>query len=169
MENYLAIIKRVIEEHQTIRGHVKLVGDSLSDREALTSLERARADWVPGRPELLATTQKELQQAIESLDEGLKNHFAFEGKALPPLLGKLFMRAILLDHQEIRKAIAEAKSIAAETKLKGLSREDLLSKESHIQQRISNICQLVEEHAAREETILDMLRRALEEKEQGKS
>ena len=169
MEDYLAIIRRVIEEHQNIRGHVKLVGDSISDEEALTSLERARADWVPGKPELLAEMQKKLQQAISFLDEGLKNHFAFEGKALPPLLGELFMRAIILDHQEIMKEIDEAKSIAAETRLEGLSREELLSKESHIQQTISNICRLVEEHATKEEIILEMLQRALEEKEQSKS
>jgi len=165
MEDYLAIIRRVIEEHQTIRGHIKLVGDSISDREALTSLERARTDWIPGRPELLAETQKKLQQAISFLDEGLKNHFAFEGKALPPLLGELFMRALVLEHQEIRKEIDKAKSIATETKLEGLSREELLSRESHIQQTISSICQLVEEHATKEEIILEMLQRALEEKE----
>ena len=165
MEDYLAIIRRVIEEHQTIKGHIKLVGDSISDREALTSLERARTDWIPGRPELLAETQKKLQQAISFLDEGLKNHFAFEGKALPPLLGELFMRALVLEHQEIRKEIDKAKSIATETKLEGLSREELLSRESHIQQTIGSVCQLVEEHATKEEIILEMLQRALEEKE----
>ena len=165
MEDYLAIIRKVIEEHQAIRGHIKLVGDSISDREALTSLERARTDWIPGRPELLAETQKKLQQAISFLDEGLKNHFAFEGKALPPLLGELFMRALVLEHQEIRKEIDKAKSIATETKLEGLSREELLSRESHIQQTIGSVCQLVEEHATKEEIILEMLQRALEEKE----
>ncbi len=169
MEDYLAIIKRLIEWHQTIREHVKLGGDSISDREALTSLEKVRADWVPGRPELLAKTQKKLQQAISSLDEGLKNHFAYEEEVLPPLLGELFMRALVLDHREIMKEINEAKSIATETRLEGLSREELLSKESYVQQTISSMCHLVEEHLTREETILEMLRRALEEKEQNKS
>ena len=169
MEDHLAIIKRVIEEHQIIRGHIKLVGDSISDREALTTLEKARADWMPGRPELLVETQKKLQQAISSLDEGLKNHFAYEEEVLPPLLGELFMRALVLDHREIMKEINEAKSMATETKLEGLSREELLSKESYVHQTISSMCHLVEEHIAREEIILEMLRRALEEKEQNKS
>ena len=164
MENYLATIRKVIEEHQTIREHVKLVGDSVSDREALTSLERARADWIPGRLEILVEGQKKLQQALSSLDEGLKNHFAFEGTALRPLLGELFMRALLLEHREIEREIDKAKSMVAKAKLEGLNREELLSKESHMQQMINSICLLVEEHAAKEEAILDMIKRALEDK-----
>ncbi len=168
MEDYLAIIRRIIEWHQTLREHVRLVGDSLSDREALTSLERARADWVPGRPEILAEKQKKLQRAISFLDEGLKNHFAYEEKVLPPLLGELFMRALILDHQEIREKIKENESIVANIKLEGLSRDELLSQESYIQQVIESSYQLFEGHATREEIILEMLRRALEDKEQNK-
>jgi len=168
MENYLATIRKVIEEHQTIREHVKLVGDSVSDREALTSLERARADWIPGRLEILAEGQKKLQQVLSSLDEGLKNHFAFEGTALRPLLGELFMRALLLEHREIEREIDKAKSMVAKAKLEGLNREELLSKESQMQQMINSICLLVEEHATKEEAILDMIKRALEDKSKNK-
>jgi len=163
MENYLAIIRRVIEEHQTIRSHVKLVGETIPDREALSILEKAHADWVPGRPEILTEAQNKLKRAIASLEEGLKNHFAFEGRALPPLLGELFMQAIFLDHQEIMTAINEGKSTAAEIKLEGLSRDELLVRESQIQEKIGKICRLIEEHANREETILDMLQRVLAE------
>ena len=169
MEDYLAIIRRVIEEHQTIRGHIKLVGDSIPDREALTSLEKARADWVPGQPTFLAEIQEKLQRVIMSLDEGIKNHFVYEEKVLPPLLGKLFMRALILDHREVTKEINEGKSVATGIRLEGLSREELLSKESQVQQTISSICRAVEEHLTKEETILEMLRAALEEKAQNKS
>jgi len=164
MLDKLAIINRVIEEHQAIRQYVKLAGDSVSDWEALSSLERARADWIPGRLEILSEKQKRLQQTMSALEEGLKNHFAFEEKALPPLLGELLARALILEHQEIKKEIDKAKSITAEAKLEGLSRDELLSKESNIQQMVDSICQLVEEHATREETILAMMQRALEEK-----
>jgi len=138
MQDNLAIIRRVIDEHESIRGHVKLVGDSISDQEALPSLG--------------------------FLDEGLRNHFAYEEKVLAPLLGELFMRALVLDHQEIRKEIDVAKSIVTEAKLEGLSREELLNKESHIQQVIKNMCYLIEEHAYKEETILEMLQKVLDEK-----
>ena len=168
MENYLAIINRVIAEHQTIRGHVKLVGDSIPDREALAGLEKTRADWVPGKPEALAETQDQLLQAINSLEEGLNNHFAFEESTFPKLLGELFMQAILLDHHEIMKEIQEDRAIAAEVKLSGLSRDDLLDREAKIQQTINNLVQLIGEHASREEVLLDMLRRVVEDKAQSK-
>lgn len=164
MEDGLAIINRIIEWHQAIRGHLKLVGDSISDAEAVASLEATQDDWIPGRPGILAGKQNKLQQGLSSLDEGLKNHFAFEEEVLPPLLGELFMRALMLDHREISVKIDEAKSIVADTRLEGLSREELMSTESHMQQLLSRLCDLVEEHATREETTLGMLQRALTEK-----
>ena len=143
---------------------MKLVGDSISDQEAVASLRGAHADWIPGRLEVLAEKQEKLQRTLSFLDEGLRNHFAFEEEALPPLLGELFMRAILLDHREIVKQIDEAKSLAADIKLEGSQREELLSKESHMQRVIDGISHLVEDHAAREETLLEMLERALRDK-----
>ena len=165
MQDKLAVIKRIIDEHQTIKEHIKLVGDSVSDEEALAALQKAHADFIPGRLEVVSEKQKKLQQTVSSLEEGLKNHFTFEEKAMPPLLGELLMQAFVLEHREISKEIDEAKSKVANTKLEGLSREELLSKESHMQQMIDSICQLVEEHAAKEEAILDMVQRALEQEE----
>ena len=88
----------------------------------------------------------------------------WEEKALPPFLGELLTQALLLEHREITKEIDEATSAVANTRLEGLIREELLSKESEMQQMIDDICQLVEEHAIKEEAILEMLRRAVEKK-----
>ena len=169
MEDNLVIINQIIEQHQTIKGHVKLVGDSVTDEEALLALGKTLPEWIPGQLEVLAEKQKKLQQAMSFLDEGLKNHFAYEEKVLPPLLGELFMRALVLEHQAIKKEIDQAKSMAEEAKLEGLSRDELLSQEAFIQQTIGGLCESVEEHATREEVLLDMVRRVLEEKKQSKS
>lgn len=169
MPDNLDTINRLIEWHQSIKGHVKLVGDSITDREALSSLERVRSDWIPGRPEILAEKQNKLLQAISFLEEGLRNHFAYEGRVLPPLLGKLFMRALILDHQGIRKEIKQAKSIVANTSLEGLSRDKLLAEEAHIQQVVGNIGRLVEEHLTKEEVLLEMLQRALQQERPNQS
>ena len=163
MPDSLANIRKVIEEHQLIRGHLKLVGDTVSDREAVADLEEARIDWIPGRPQSLVEIKESLQQALSLLDEGLKNHFVFEEEALPPLLGELFMKAIRLDHQEIMKALKQAKTMSTDTRLVGLSRDELMRKEAETQQTISNLCQLIEEHAGKEEIILEMLQKGLEE------
>ena len=162
MSDYLAEINNIIEEHQTIRGHVKLVGESIGDQEALFSLQSTRPDWIPGRLEILSEKQNKLVQTISSLSEGLKIHFAKEERFLPPVLGELIMRALILEHQEIMKAIKEVRTIATDTKLEGLSREDLMSQEAEIQQKVGNLCNLIEEHANKEELMLEMVQRALE-------
>jgi hypothetical protein len=142
---------------------MKLTGESVTDEEALTALEKARADWIPGRPEAVSAKQGRLQQAIGFLDEGLKNHFAFEENVFPSLLGDTLARAITLEHEGIRRELEETKPVAADIRLEGLSREDLLAEEARWQQRIDVVSQLVEEHARKEELILDMVRRVLEE------
>ncbi len=164
MADNLKIVDRVIKEHHTIREHVKLIGDSVSDLEALFSLQKARPDWILSSMEALSEKQGKLQQTISALDEGLKNHFSFEEKLLPPLFGELLMQALILEHREIKKRIDETKSLLTNTKLEGLSRRELLSQKAQIQQRVEGILQLVEEHAGREETILKMLKKALEAK-----
>jgi hemerythrin len=164
MADNLKIVNRAIDEHHTIRGHVKLVGDSVSDLEALFSLQKARPDWILSSTDALSEKQDKLRQTISALDEGLKNHFSFEEKLLPPLFGEFLMQALILEHREIKKRIDETKSLVTNTKLEGLSRRELLSQKAQIQQKVEGILQLVEEHAAREETILKMLKKALEAK-----
>ena len=164
MADYLAKINEIIAEHQTIRGHVKLVGESIGDQEALLSLQRVRPDWIPGRMEILSEKQNKLTQTISSLSEGLRNHFAKEERLLPPILGEFLMQALILEHREIGKTTEEASAMAADTGMEGLSREDLISRETEIQQKISYLCNLIEEHASKEELMLEMVQRALEEK-----
>ncbi len=168
MSDELAIINRVMEEHYKIRSSVKLVGDSMTDREALSSLSKARADWVPGRLEILTEKQKKLEQTLNALKEGLERHFGYEETYLPPILGELFMRALLIDHREIRKEIDQTKTSVINLEVAGLSREECLVKESEIQQVVDNLSQAVEEHTYREEIVLEMLQKALQEKQQNK-
>ncbi|MFC2045811.1 hemerythrin domain-containing protein [Chloroflexota bacterium] len=163
MPDKLAMIKRIAAEHQGIKGHIKLVGDTVADQEALNALEQLRIDWIPGQLSIINERRNKLEQVINLLDEGLTNHFAFEEEVLPEILGNLFTDALILDHNEIRKEINEAKSLIVKDGLEGLNREDLLAREADIQQVINGICGLIEEHAGREEVILEMVQRTLKE------
>ena len=169
MSENLEAIRRVIEEHHTIRGHVKLLGDTVNDIEAIMALERARTDWVPGRPEALEEKRNSLREGLSNLEGGLRNHFASEHKVFPSLLGDLLTQAIELEHQAITREIEEARAMVAAPARDGLSRDELLGEESRVQQRIGTILQLVEGHASKEETVLDMVRAALQEGEKGAS
>lgn len=170
MQSNLAIINRVIAEHQRIREQITLAGTAINDMEALFWLQRAFSSWSQSSIDALVEKQKQLQQTIGSLAEGLDKHFGFEERALPPLFGELLMKALIYEHNLTRGKINEAKVITADTKLEGLSRSDLLSKKAYVQEIVNKLCQMIEEHAAREETILLMLRRVLEaEADQSKS
>ena len=163
MPEELDIITRIINEHLTIREHIKLTGDSVTDREALVSLQESRADFIPGRAEAVAETHNRLLQSICTLEEGLGNHFTFEEKALPPLLGEKLTRALILEHRDIKEAIQNARDTITVTSLEGLEREALLEQEARIHNTINSVISSIEKHAFREEAILEMLRRSLEQ------
>ena len=162
MADPLDTLNRIKDEHLNIRRHLKLVGDSVGDMEAMRSLQQARAEWVPGHPRAFAERHKKLGQTLSFLDEGLRNHFALEENDLPPLAGDLFMRALIMEHREITKHVDDTRSMVDGMHVDGLSREELLSKESQVQQAIEHVRGLIEDHAAREETLLSMLERALQ-------
>jgi len=163
MPDALAVVTRVISEHHAIRGHIKLAGDTVNDIEALFTLQRTQSGWSQTSITALTEKRDQLLQAISFLEEGLKNHFDFEEKTLPPLVGKLLTRAILHEHHEISGQIGSAKTTLANIKLEGLDQRELFSKKSVIQQNIHNLRQTVEEHAQHEEIILNMIKKALEE------
>jgi len=162
MPDALAVVTKVISEHHAIRGHIKLAGDTVNDIEALFTLQRTQSGWSQASITALIEKRDQLLQTISFLEEGLRNHFDFEEETLPPLCGKLLMKAILHEHQEISGQIGSARTTLANIKLEGLDQRELLSKKTVIQQNIHSLRQTVEEHAQHEEIILNMIRKALE-------
>jgi hypothetical protein len=161
MPDYLVKINEILEEHLTIGSGVKLVGDSVSDQEALASLKSVRSDWTPGRLELISEKQRKLKQTMNFLEEGLRNHFSKEEDVLPALLGEFLMQSLLLEHKEVTEKIDEVRALASDSKLEGLTEAELASKDSEIKQKISDFSRLIEEHADKEEMMLEMVVRAL--------
>jgi len=163
MADPLEVITRIITEHHTSREHIKLVGDSVNDIEAFFTLQRVQSSWTQSSITSLMEQKNRMQQAINFLDEGLKNHFAFEEKVMPSLFGELLTKAILHEHLEISGQIESAKITLASMKLEEVEQRDILIKKSQIQGILNQLCQKVEQHAQHEEIILNMIKRALEE------
>jgi len=164
MVDQLAIVARLIEDHHKVRTNLKLVGDSVSDLEGLISLERVKPDWMIAPSELLAEKHDKLLQTISSLREGMENHFSYEEKHLPPIFGELITHALVLEHVEIKKALGGLQSTLDNTKLAGLTSEQLMTARWNIQQKIEDLRHLIEEHATKEDVCIEMVRRALEDK-----
>ncbi|MEA1959306.1 MAG: hemerythrin domain-containing protein [Chloroflexota bacterium] len=159
----LDIISRILKDHTVLKEHIKLAGDSMSDQEAIATLVSVSAEWIPGIPKELDTVRDKLQQVLGYLCDGLKNHFLFEEQLLWLVLGELFMKALASEHREIIEEIDKIKSHVADMKLEGLTRDELLSEESQVKQTIDVLGQLIDRHVAREEIILEMVKKSLEE------
>jgi hemerythrin len=163
MSDALTVITRVITEHRSIREHIKLAGDTVNDIEALVTLRRANAGWTQSSITALMEKQNQMKQTIYFLEQGLKNHFTFEEDAFLPLFGELLAKAILNEHHEISRQIEGVKTMLANINLEGLEQRELLSQKSGIQGAIDRLYQAVEEHAQHEETILNMMKKLLEQ------
>jgi len=79
------------------------------------------------------------------------------------------MHAPILDHRKIEKRIDGARSSVVEPMLRVSSQKELAFTKPEIAQAINSIGQLAAKHAAEEEVILEMLRRALEDKRENSS
>ncbi|MFC2024527.1 hemerythrin domain-containing protein [Chloroflexota bacterium] len=161
MTDYISIIEEIIKEHQVIRGYVKLVGESTSDREAMLSIKSVSSEWAHDGEEVLSQMLGRLKQTVYALNEGLKNHFAKEEKYLPPVLGELLMRALLRTHDQIRAVLKQVGELVSDTRLEGLSPDELKARELAVKQMINNLTDLIDSHADKEEQLLGLVMDAL--------
>jgi hypothetical protein len=162
MADTIKVIEKAIEEHRHIRTGLKHAGDSVTDIEAMFTLNKEYARWSQSSVKELKDKQGELLQAVSALAQGLQRHFGFEAEALPPLLGDVLMKTILQEHGEIAGLLDKVKDSLREGTLEGLNQRQLLLKKAEIQTNIHQIIEVVEEHATHEETILKMIQKALE-------
>jgi len=163
MPDALEIITRVISEHRKITDHTKLTGNTTNDIAALFTLEatKRKAAWSATSVTELIEKRDQLLQTIDLLEDGLKNHFGYEEKALPLVFGELLMKPILHEHHEILGQIESAKTTLIN--LERIDRDELFSKRTAILESVNNLCQTVEDHAHHEETALNAMRKIVEE------
>jgi hypothetical protein len=160
----LLLIKRIMDEHRLIRNNMKLVGESLNDREAASGLQKMREDMMVDVKSTAAEKQSKIEEALAVLEAGLKNHYAFEEEYLPPLLGELLMESLVLEHKQLLEKLGQVKSVIENVKLEKLSRNEQLNEEAVMFGLLNRIIREKEGHINREEAILEMLQKVLEEK-----
>jgi len=157
-------IIKVLDEHENLRNHVKLVGDSLSDYEARGNVRKAQEDWEPVQSDDEAQEMERLRKTFLVLETGLQNHFTLEEELLPPLIGDFLTRALLIEHGRIKDGIKKVKSSITGMAEVGLTRGEFLSRDSELRQLMENLRSLIDSHAQREDSILFMLKIVLAEK-----
>ena len=167
MEEVLALIEKLIEEHKLIKQRAQTLEQIANDVSALVGLDEAKEDFMPGKFDQRQGLQK-MAESLERIDKGLQTHFEEEEKALLTAVekhgGKSLVSALhflLLEHDDLRKRFAHSKKHVAELTNGGLSRQVWEASAHDMRAHISHTRKLLEAHARGEEKLLRSLRKQL--------
>ena len=174
MEEALALIEKIIEEHKIIMQRVQTLERVANDAEAMIGFEKARDAFMPGRFEQKLGLQ-ELQESLETIDKGLREHFkreetglltAFERHGNKEMASAL--HSLLLEHEDLKDRLAHSKKNVAELIGGGLSRHLWEASAHDMRAHISHTRKLLEAHAEIEQELLHKLRARLRKENKGK-
>ena len=165
MQDEIEKVKHILEEHTRIREHSKVVGDEINDLEALEDLKLLRESFSGTEEIALADKLKELKEAMNYYINGLRKHFDDEEKLFPEILGEPLSRALAREHQQIIRDITSLLAVGDKEGLDQISQQRSPAIMMHISQRISALRKMVEEHAMREDVVLQMLLVGLHEEQ----
>ena len=169
MEGTLALMDAIIKEHKQIREDVETTEHIADDLGAILELDRAVGDFEPATLDHKRRSLQGLQQSLEKVDKELRAHFEREEGALLTAFedygGRTFasaLRALLVEHQELKNRIAKSKQDAAELAVGELSREVWQGKAYGMRVYISHTRKLLEAHAQSELKLLQTARKEIE-------
>ena len=168
MEDDLAVIERVIAEHETIRQSFHKLEQVANDTEAMAGFEEAKEAFMPGRLDQKQGL-RELQDTMGAIEEGLQKHFHFEEISLPTVVDrhgdeelKSSLKSILLEHADLRNRLNHSKNHAAELSGGDMARHRWEAAAHDMRAYISHTRKLLETHAGIEQTLLYELRNRLQ-------
>lgn len=152
MQAESAGLRRILHEHEAIRADLKRIDDSCNNL-----IEQAQSDQSELLKERMANPQTLLY-----LRDGIKQHIARDEAALQPLVGRFSMDSIVKEHKEIEQEVERAISLTGRIVEKEMSQEELSRWGSDFMQAIHRIHELIVAHIAREDAIVELLRKNLE-------
>ncbi len=168
MDEIPALIDQIIEEHRQIIPKVQTLEQVANDLGAILALEKAKEDFLPGRLGTQGGGLQNLQELLETIDQGLRAHFDREERGLLAAFekygDKMFASALhvlLFEHEELKNRITKSRKEAAELAAGRFSREVWEGRAYGIGVYISHTCKLFEAHAQSEQELLRRLRKEL--------
>ena len=174
MDETIALIDKIIAEHQVVFERFKSIEKVVGDVEAIAGMEEAKDAFIPGRLDREQGLKK-LQELLETIDQGLQAHFNREETALLAAFEKhggrelvSTLNSLLLEHEDIGNRFAHSKKHVAELLGGGLARHKWEASAHDMRAHISHTRKLLEAHAAGEQPLLVELRRQLVEGTKGR-
>ena len=174
MEEIVALINKLIDEHKVVIEDARALEKVANDASALVELEEARDTFVPGRFDQKQSLQK-LEESLEAIDKGLKEHFDREETGLLAAFEKhgdrklvTTLNSLLLEHEDLRNRLAHAREHVAELVSGGLARHQWEASANDMRAHLSHTRKLLEAHAAIENELFVAMRQHLQGKKDRK-
>ncbi len=164
MDNPVALIDEMLEDHATIVKDVEGLEKACSDATALTHLSKADKDFSPGRLDR-AEGVKNLQNTIEKCEKGVADHFSREETALLEVFKKhgddasmSQFHTLLKQHQELKDRFAEATRRAGELVSGDIPGGQWNAAANDLLTFMNRTRKIIEEHASSEHKLFRELR-----------
>lgn len=164
MNSAKEIIGRILAEHDTILRKSQIILHTSDDASIAAGLTQTESS-IAGTASNITQTLHSLQSSIESLAKSLNAHFSFEETGLIFALDKYHNRqlseafsGLFLEHESLRNALSDADKAAGLLAAGNATGEDLSLKTQSLRQHLIRAVRLLQEHADREQKLLEDLR-----------
>jgi len=171
MEDAIALIDKIIEEHKTISQELQDFEQIANDAKAITAFDKSKEVFMPGR----FNDKQGLEafaQLLDTITEGMHGHF---GREEGPLMGVLkehgeeelrtAMHSLLLEHENLKKRLAYTKNEVTILQVGKLPTQLWQARGYDMRAYITHTRNLFEEHARLEQDLLHTLRSELSGKQ----
>ena len=155
----IVIVFGLLHEHEAIRQNAMHIKNAINEPEA--KFLQTAGQWSEELVKEITTAYGNVKIAMLNINQGLQRHFEKEEKDLAPLIGSLLTKALGQEHSELLDKFTKARLLVNESNLENLSREELLARSYDIRNAAISIFDQIESHIAKEDVILQLLRRII--------
>ena len=155
MSDQIQTIKGIIDEHESIDEQIRQALRAIEDWQL--TLESTIASGEALQVESLSTKQWSLVQAIDSLEQGMLDHYRREEHELLEFIGPVISEALRIQHREILEQLRSVRVLLTGTDLKSLDMTELAARYPNVKKELEDTYRLIGEHVRAEDTTLRLV------------
>ncbi len=170
MEDAIALIEKIIEEHNTINQKLQNFEQVANDAEALAGFNKTKDLFMPGRLDSHKGLT-ELEQLMNTISQGIHDHFGREEGALVNVFSEhgdkklsTGLHSLLLEHEDLRDRLTYTKQDVDQLMDGKLTTEIWQAQAQDMRAYISHTRKLFEVHAGIEQKLFHSLLTDLKQK-----
>jgi len=158
MSSELTVLNDLIYENEAIRQYIRSLKNAMDEEEALLLQKGDKLTAHQSRT--LGRSQYHLQQSLLNLREVLTRHYLHEEKVLPQMVGPLLVEAFKSALKGIIEELDRDEALLHDD-LRQLRNTELLARSYNVRRAIDGVSKVIEEHITKEDTVLELLKGAL--------